>query len=258
VEFDKIDDSVQAEIDVIYQPPSDCGGAVATTGGANDEQEANEADKRWIAIVKGNLANSNGNLAVRDGANEGGKDGAWSEETVGIKPNRSEEDDVDDAMTDETTQSEIGMDLITELPHDPVIEDGNKIGATSPQEGKNSIRNAEDALSKLGLPESMGNKKEAVGDQKPSSTGNSADEDVLHSQNQISTTKKDTMTDQGGSTMWEVCHAFGKGDLDERRMKRLRDGYFALLNTTMYEVLLVEVWHLQMLHRSLRRWREGK
>lgn len=127
MEFDKINDSVQAEIDVIYQPPSDCGGAVATTGGANDEQEANEADKRWIAIVKGNLANSNGNLAVRDGANEGGKDDAWSEETVGIKPNRSEEDDVDDAMTDETTQSDIGMDLITELPHDPVIEDEIKL-----------------------------------------------------------------------------------------------------------------------------------
>lgn len=52
MEFDKINDSVQAEIDVIYQPPSDCGGAVATTGGANDEQEANEADKRWITIVK--------------------------------------------------------------------------------------------------------------------------------------------------------------------------------------------------------------
>lgn len=48
---------------------------------------------------------------MRDGANEGGKDDAWSEETVGIKPNRSEEDDVDDAMTDETTQSAIGMDI---------------------------------------------------------------------------------------------------------------------------------------------------
>lgn len=39
--------------------------------------------------------------------------------------------------------------------------------------------------------------------------------------------------DHGNFKMWDVCIALSKGNLDERRMKRLRDGFLALLNQTI-------------------------
>lgn len=39
--------------------------------------------------------------------------------------------------------------------------------------------------------------------------------------------------EKGHFTVWGVCIALSKGTLDERRMKRLREGFFALLNQTL-------------------------
>jgi len=39
--------------------------------------------------------------------------------------------------------------------------------------------------------------------------------------------------DHGNFKMWDVCIDVSKGDLDERRMKRLREGFLALLNQTI-------------------------
>ena len=39
--------------------------------------------------------------------------------------------------------------------------------------------------------------------------------------------------DEGGFTMWEICIALSKGDLDEQRTKRLKEGFLALLNQSM-------------------------
>ena len=39
--------------------------------------------------------------------------------------------------------------------------------------------------------------------------------------------------DYGTFTMWDVCIALSKGSLDEPRMKRLKEGFFALLNQTL-------------------------
>ncbi|CAD6591337.1 MAG: hypothetical protein ASARMPREDX12_005084 [Alectoria sarmentosa] len=46
-------------------------------------------------------------------------------------------------------------------------------------------------------------------------------------------TKKPVQEDTGGFYMLDVCIALAKDDLDDRRMQRLRDGFFALLNQTL-------------------------
>lgn len=45
--------------------------------------------------------------------------------------------------------------------------------------------------------------------------------------------KKVSLEDMGGFTMWEVCIALSKSDLDEERMGRLKKGFFGLLNQTL-------------------------
>lgn len=47
------------------------------------------------------------------------------------------------------------------------------------------------------------------------------------------TAKKPEHVDTGAFNLFDICVALAKDDLDERRMQRLRDGFFGLLNQTM-------------------------
>ena len=40
-------------------------------------------------------------------------------------------------------------------------------------------------------------------------------------------------SDEGYFTMWDICHGLAKGEIDDRRMKRLKDGFLALLNQSL-------------------------
>jgi len=45
--------------------------------------------------------------------------------------------------------------------------------------------------------------------------------------------RKEEEADMGGFYMWDVCIALSQGTLDDRRLKRLREGFFALLDQSI-------------------------